>query len=112
MTALADGSFVATWGSDDPGDGSGGCIRARVFDADGNPTGADFVVNTTTASDQLLPTVTALADGGFVVTWEFTDTGDGSEKASAPASSMPTAIPRATTSSSTRRRPMTRSMYP
>ena len=77
MTALADGGFVATWGSDDPGDGSG-CIRARVFDADRNPTGADFVVNTTTANDQIIPSVTALADGGFVVTWESTDTGDGS----------------------------------
>ena len=77
VTALADG-FVVTWGSEDAGDGSGECIRARVFDADGNPTGDDFIVNTTTTSDQLFPTVTALADGGFVVTWESTDPGDGS----------------------------------
>ncbi|MEQ1670666.1 MAG: hypothetical protein ABL893_07405, partial [Hyphomicrobium sp.] len=33
------------------------------------PIGNDIQVNTTTANDQLYSSVTALADGGFVVTW-------------------------------------------
>ena len=38
---------------------------------------ADFIVNTTTAGDQYEPTVTALPDGHFVVTWTSIDDGDG-----------------------------------
>jgi Ca2+-binding RTX toxin-like protein len=78
VTALADGRFVVTWRSDDTGDGSGACIRGRVFNADGSPAGNDFIVNSTAASDQVAPSVTALADGRFVVTWQSDDTGDGS----------------------------------
>jgi hypothetical protein len=33
------------------------------------PTGTDVQVNTWTAQQQRYPSVTALADGGFVVTW-------------------------------------------
>ena len=126
---------MVTWQSDDGGDGSGSCIRGRLYNADGaaagndfvvntttassqvHPTvdgtgrrplrgdvavrrrrrrlraaasarrlynvdgtaaGDDFVVNTTTTSNQIAPSVTALADGRFVVTWESDDTGDGS----------------------------------
>ena len=78
VTALADGRFVVTWFSFDPGDGSGSCIRARLYNADGGAAGNDFIVNTTTTNDQLVPTVTALADGRFVVTWFSFDPGDGS----------------------------------
>ena len=38
----------------------------------------DFLVNTTTALDQLQPAVTALADGRVVFTWFSNDGGDGS----------------------------------
>ena len=38
----------------------------------------DFLVNTTTALDQLQPAVTALADGRVVFTWFYNDPGDGS----------------------------------
>ena len=33
-------------------------------------SGTEFQVNTTTADKQELPSVTALNDGGFVVTWQ------------------------------------------
>jgi hypothetical protein len=34
IAALVDGRFVAAWSSSDAGDGSEGCIRARVFTVD------------------------------------------------------------------------------
>jgi len=77
VTALPDGHFVITWYSFDGGDGSGALIRARLFNADGTAVGSDFVVNTTTANNQTSPTVTALPDGHFVVTWHSDDGGDG-----------------------------------
>jgi hypothetical protein len=78
VTALADGRFVATWQSRDPGDGSGFCIRARLFNADGSPASDDFIVNTVATNNQVHPSVTASADGHFVVTWYSADPGDGS----------------------------------
>jgi hypothetical protein len=71
---LADGRFVIVWGSLDPGDGSAGCVRARLFSATGSPIGDDFIVNTVTLSGQDFPSVTALPDGRFVVTWKSFDT--------------------------------------
>ena len=41
------------------------------------PTGTDTQVNTYTSGDQIVPSVTALNDGGFVVTWS-SDGQDGS----------------------------------
>src|SRR5438128_899614 len=52
ITALADGHFVATWRSADDADGSSGCIRARLFNADGSAVATDFIANSTSASDQ------------------------------------------------------------
>ena len=71
LTALADDRFVVMWRSDDGGDGSGTCIRARIFNADGTPVdgGGDFIVNQTSEDDQVWPDITTLADGGFVATW-------------------------------------------
>jgi Ca2+-binding RTX toxin-like protein len=68
VTALADGGFVVAWSSFGQ-DGSVGGIYAQRYNAGGRPVGAEFRVNTVTANDQFDPTVTALADGGFVVTW-------------------------------------------
>jgi Ca2+-binding RTX toxin-like protein len=75
IAGLVDGNFVAIWQSTDTGDGSGLCVRARVFDADGNPLGADFRVNSTTSGDQAAPSVTALPDGSFVASWVSADGG-------------------------------------
>ncbi|HEX5500881.1 MAG TPA: hypothetical protein VFX03_16710, partial [Thermomicrobiales bacterium] len=78
LAALANGRFVATWESDETSDGSGTCIRGRVFNADGTPAGDDFILNSTVIGNQSDPSVAALADGRFVVTWESGDAGDGS----------------------------------
>ena len=65
ITALADGGFAVTWTSWRQRD-----IRGRVFAADGTPVnGSDFLVSTTNAGYAMRPQITALADGGFAVTW-------------------------------------------
>ncbi len=71
VTALADGRFVVSWtdGSSSAGDTSGNAIRARIFTANGTQSVPEFVVNTTTVSNQFESNVTALADGRFLVTW-------------------------------------------
>ena len=72
VTALSNGNFVVTWTDDTstpPGDGSGASAQAQLFSANGTPIGTEFVVNTTTVDDQEPGGITALANGGFVVTW-------------------------------------------
>ncbi len=71
ITALADGRFVVSWtnSSATDGDTSGSAIRAQIFNADGSTFDNEFLVNTTTTDFQDVPTITALADGGFVIAW-------------------------------------------
>jgi hypothetical protein len=78
VTSLADGGFVVTWMSYDQ-DGSGWGIYGQRYAADGAASGSEFLINTHTSSDQELPSVTSLADGGFVVTWmSYNQDGSGS----------------------------------
>ncbi len=68
VAALAGGGFVVTWES--PGqDGSGYGIYGQRYAADGTALGSEFRVNTFTTDNQEASSVTALAGGGFVVTW-------------------------------------------
>ena len=76
IATLADGGFVVTWNSDGQ-DGSGFGVYAQRYDAGGNAAGSEFRVNTTTASYQFQPSISALGDGGFVVAWT-SDGQDGS----------------------------------
>ncbi len=71
VTGLANGRFVVTWGdsSRSPDDPSNSAVRAQLFNADGSRVGGEFLVNTIVSLDQTAPTVTALANGGFVVAW-------------------------------------------
>src|ERR1700760_4156161 len=88
ITTLANGNFVVTWQDGGPftdlvplvfpgsqgvggatGDSSGGAIKAQMFTASGSPFGGEFLVNTTVLADQSYPAITALANGGFAVTW-------------------------------------------
>ena len=68
VAALADGSYVITWSSYEQ-DGSNWGVYAQRFSADGTPSGPEFRVNTRTDNDQNTPDITALADGGFVISW-------------------------------------------
>ena len=78
ITALANGGFAVTWQSLD--NGANYDIRGQVFAADGTPIdGSDFLVSTANANDQINPQITALADGGFVVTWESGDNGSNAD---------------------------------
>jgi Ca2+-binding RTX toxin-like protein len=85
VTALADGRFVVTWSdtSLSGGDTSGDAIRARIFNADGTPSVPEFLVNTTVSSNQNGSSVTALADGRFVVTFSDSSQSGGDTSASA-----------------------------
>jgi Ca2+-binding RTX toxin-like protein len=67
IAAAANGRFFVAWDEPvlHPVDG-------RVFLADGSALGSQFFVNTTTGNLQYEPSVTALTNGNFVVT--FTDT--------------------------------------
>lgn len=71
LTALADGRFVVAWSdySQSGADTSFYGVRAQVFNADGRPSGAEFQANSADAGDQRGPSVTALANGRFVIAW-------------------------------------------
>jgi len=83
ITSLASGGFVITWKDGSGGNGgasgdtSGSAIKAQVFTVGGVPTGGEIRVNTATAGDQDLSRITALEDGGFVVTWRDASQGVG-----------------------------------
>ncbi|MEP7302235.1 MAG: M10 family metallopeptidase C-terminal domain-containing protein [Caldimonas sp.] len=74
IAGLNDGGFVIGWQSFVAGPGFG--IFAQRYDASGNASGPEFQVNSSVGT-QLRPAVAALADGGFVVTWDaFGSDGD------------------------------------
>lgn len=77
MTTQGDGSLavdgqgnvVAVWSSSNP-QGRGWNIVGRRTDAQGNPLGGEFVVNTTVRAANLNPVVSVAEDGSFVVAWD------------------------------------------
>ncbi|HYW15336.1 MAG TPA: cadherin repeat domain-containing protein [Allosphingosinicella sp.] len=54
-------------------DGAGTAIKAQRYDSLGNAAGPEILINSSAAGDQRAPSVTTLASGGYVVTWETTD---------------------------------------
>jgi Ca2+-binding RTX toxin-like protein len=68
VTKLTSGGFIFGWsdGTASLGDTS----VARIFDANGQPVGDAFQVNTVTAGSQSSSTSGAFADGGFVAIWK------------------------------------------
>jgi hypothetical protein len=71
----SDHGFLVVWSSspvasEPPQDGDLGGIYAQLFDADGNPVGGEFRVNTTTVGDQRNPSVSGDCCGSRVVVWE------------------------------------------
>jgi Ca2+-binding RTX toxin-like protein len=83
ITALSNGGFVVTWVDDSrgvggaSGDASNIAVKAQVFAADGARVGTELLVNTATAGGQSVPQITALPNGGFVVTWTDFSLGNG-----------------------------------
>ena len=71
ITGLTTGGFVISW-NDSNGTLGDASIKAQVFDATGAKVGTEFLVNTQTFGDQGLPTISALTNGGFVVSWQDT----------------------------------------
>ncbi|MGG7565377.1 Ig-like domain-containing protein [Rhodovulum sp. DZ06] len=68
---LASGAIAFTWYSDastGAGDGNSYGVLTRIY-TPGTGWGAQSVANTTTASAQEAPAITALDDGGYLVTW-------------------------------------------
>ena len=77
LVGLSGGGFVAVW-NDNVNSGN---IKAQLFDAGGAKVGGELLVSTQTSS-QSNPAVTALATGGFVVTWaDLTNVLDGDIRA-------------------------------
>ena len=70
VAAGPDGGFIVVWESGDGQDGSADGVEGQRFDADGNPLGDEFQVNTFTELDQDDPVVAIDAAGRFVVVWE------------------------------------------
>jgi Ca2+-binding RTX toxin-like protein len=67
-TGLADGGWVVTWWGEGTGDSDG--IFQQRYAANGDAVGSETLVNSYTTNGQSNPTTTALADGGWVVTWD------------------------------------------
>jgi hypothetical protein len=74
IAALSDGGYVVTWMSNDQ-DGSSWGIYAQRYDASGAAAGGEVRVNNTTQDSQMHPTIGALGDGGYVVSWASVDQG-------------------------------------
>lgn len=68
IATLQDGSYVVTWVSWGQ-DGSLGGLFAQRFGVGGIKYGPELAVNTRSASSQESPGITALKDGGYVITW-------------------------------------------
>ena len=69
VTSLGDGGFVVVWQSEvQDGDGYG--IYGQRYDENGNAADSEFLINTYITSWQTMPSVTALENGGFVVSWQ------------------------------------------
>jgi len=75
-TALADGGWVVTWDVDNQ-DGWGKAVYQQRYAQDGSTVGGAVRVNTNTPADQSKPSVAALPDGSWIVTWQ-SDRQDGS----------------------------------
>lgn len=68
VTALADGGWVVTWSCRVIG-GIGVDIHQQRFHSNGWSVGREAIVNVSPTNDQFSSDVTALSDGGWLVTW-------------------------------------------
>ena len=75
LTELSNGNIVVAWKdeSEQGADNSDYSVKAQVLDANGNRIGGEFLINTSTTGGQQMPSIAALPNGSFIVT--FTDDG-------------------------------------
>lgn len=69
VSIMGNDGFVVVWESELQ-DGSQDGIYGRIFNANGTALSAEIPINQTTAGAQQLPSVSATADGRFVVAWQ------------------------------------------
>ncbi len=69
VAGLTGGGFAVIWQSNLQ-DGSLNGIYAQRYDSTSTAVGGEFLVNTTTAGEQVNATIAALSNGGFVIAWE------------------------------------------
>ena len=69
------GDFVIAWQSTSGQDGNGAGVYAMCFNSAGVAQTGELLVNTSTAGDQLRPSVAIAANGDFMVTWSGAGTG-------------------------------------
>ncbi len=67
VAALEQGGYVVVWSKFTAANKSD--VYAQSFDAVGNKLGGETLISTETVNLDTLPSVTALADGGYVVSW-------------------------------------------
>ncbi|NOZ02163.1 MAG: hypothetical protein GXP54_09775, partial [Deltaproteobacteria bacterium] len=78
VTVLSSGRILVVWVG--PGqENSGNDIFGRIFESDGVPAGPSFMVNSSTAADQIKPSAAPLVGGRFIVTWMSYGEEDGSK---------------------------------
>ncbi|HSI17839.1 MAG TPA: calcium-binding protein, partial [Sphingomonas sp.] len=68
IVALSGGGYVVAWASHGQ-DGDGYGIYMQRYDNSGTALGGETLVNSHIAGDQTQPSLTALASGGYAVTW-------------------------------------------
>lgn len=73
VARLSDGGFVVTWADPVPPGNLGGRIVARHYDASGVAIGGEIVIDSKGAGNYGSTVVTALANGGYVVSWTEDD---------------------------------------
>ncbi|NGX53051.1 MAG: hypothetical protein KR126chlam5_01358 [Candidatus Anoxychlamydiales bacterium] len=69
VASFSNGNFVVIWESWAQ-DGSEYGIYGQLLDETGTKIGNEFPVNTVIANNQVFPSVTALNDNSFIVTWQ------------------------------------------
>ncbi len=79
VVAMANGGFVVVWhdnsGNDTP-DKNSYSVHAKMYAADGTALSGEITVNSMFENLQARPDVLALNNGGFLVTWDDSATGD------------------------------------
>ena len=71
ITGLSTGGFVVAWAdaSQRGGDPDNYGIAFQIYDAAGVAVGGQGLANSSKAGAQLAPAISALADGGFMISW-------------------------------------------